>query len=117
MDLSTVVPHSAAGWAAVSRVLDPVVSARSPARCTVSSVLDEAPAVAAAGDDGSADPILELVVADWPTQYMALYHAGMAEYALGQRGLARTHLESFLSLYHANDGWTSSARDALAHLQ
>ena len=48
---------------------------------------------------------------------MALYHAGMAEYALGQRGLARTHLESFLSLYHANDGWTSSARDALAHLQ
>jgi len=80
-------------------------------------VFDVAHPVADAGDDRSAGPIIELVVEYWPNHYMALYHAGMAEYALGQRGLARTHLESFLSLYHANDGWSSSARDALAHLQ
>lgn len=80
-------------------------------------VFDVAHPVADAGDNRSAGPIMELVVDYWPNHYMALYHAGMAEFALGQTGLARTHLESFLSYYHANDGWTSSARDALAHLQ
>lgn len=80
-------------------------------------VFDVAHPVADAGDDRSAGPIMELVVDYWPNHYMALYHAGMAEYALGQRTLARTHLESFLSYYHANDGWTQSARDALARLR
>jgi tetratricopeptide repeat protein len=73
--------------------------------------------VADAGDDRSAGPIMELVLDYIPSHYMALYHAGMSEYALGQPALARTHLESFLSFYHANDGWTQNARDVLARLR
>ncbi len=73
--------------------------------------------VADAGDDRSAGPIMELVLDYIPNHYMALYHAGMSEYALGQRALARTHLKSFLSYYHQNDGWTQNARDVLARLR
>jgi hypothetical protein len=80
-------------------------------------VFDVAHPVADAGDDRSAGPIMELVVDYWPNHYMALYHAGMSEYALGQVALARTHLESFLLYYQQNDGWTRNARDALARLR
>ena len=80
-------------------------------------VFNVAHPVADAGDDRSAGPIMELVVDYWPNHYMALYHAGMSEYALGQPALARTHLESFLSYYHENDGWTRNARDVLARLR
>ena len=59
---------------------------------------------------------MELVVDYWPNHYMALYHAGMAEYALDQPELARTHLEAFLKYYHEADGWTQSARETLARL-
>jgi hypothetical protein len=80
-------------------------------------VFDVAHPVADAGDNRSAGPIMELVIHYWPNHYMALYHAGMAEYAMGQRVLARDHLTAFLSYYHFNDGWTRSARDALARLR
>jgi hypothetical protein len=80
-------------------------------------VFDVAHPVADAGDDRSAGPIMELVVDYWPDNYMALYHAGMSEYALGQSALARSHLESFLSYYHQDDGWTQNARDVLARLR
>ena len=80
-------------------------------------VFDIAHPVADAGDDRSAGPIMELVVDYWPDNYMALYHAGMSEYALGQTALARSHLESFLSSYHQDDGWTRNARDVLARLR
>jgi hypothetical protein len=83
----------------------------------VGIVFDVAHPVADAGDDRSAGPIMELVVDYWPNHYMALYHAGMSEYALGQPALARTHLTSFLSYYHENDGWTRNARDVLARLR
>jgi hypothetical protein len=73
--------------------------------------------VADAGDNRSAGPIMELVVAYWPNHYMALYHAGMAEYGLGQSELARQHLESFLRYYHQQDGWTRTARETLARLE
>jgi len=73
--------------------------------------------VADAGDNRSAGPIMELVVDYWPNHYMALYHAGMAEYALGQAQLARKNLTAFLSYYHENDGWTRSARETLARLR
>lgn len=79
-------------------------------------VFDIGHPVADAGDDRSAGPIMELVLEYWPNQYMALYHAGMSEYALGQLGLARQHLTSFLSYYHENDGWTQNARSVLARL-
>jgi hypothetical protein len=80
-------------------------------------VFNVAHPVADAGDDRSAGPIMELVVEFWPNHYMALYHAGMSEYALGQPALARTHLKSFLQFYHQNDGWTRNARDVLARLR
>lgn len=79
-------------------------------------VFDVGHPVADAGDDRSAGPIMELVLEYWPNQYMALYHAGMSEYALGQMTQARTHLQSFLVYYHQDDGWTRNARDVLSRL-
>jgi tetratricopeptide (TPR) repeat protein len=79
-------------------------------------VFDIAHPVADAGDNLSAGPIMELVVSYWPNHYMALYHAGMAEFALGQPALAAKNLQAFLSYYHENDGWTQSARETLARL-
>lgn len=83
----------------------------------VGIVFDVAHPVADAGDNRSAGPIMELVVAYWPNHYMALYHAGMAEFALGQSALARKNLTAFLSYYHEDDGWTRSARETLARLE
>jgi hypothetical protein len=73
--------------------------------------------IADAGDDASAGPMMELVLDYWPDHYMALYHAGMSEYAMRKPDLARQHLTSFLQYYHADDGWTRNARDVLARLQ
>jgi hypothetical protein len=72
--------------------------------------------VADAGDDRSAGPIMELVIDYWPNHYMALYHAGMAEYMLGQRALAKKNLEAFLKLYHESDGWRSNGIEILKRL-
>jgi hypothetical protein len=72
--------------------------------------------VADAGDDASAGPIMRLVVQYQPNNYMALYHAGMSEYALGQTSLARTHLRAFLELYSADDGWRRNAQEVLGRL-
>jgi hypothetical protein len=79
-------------------------------------VFDVAHPIADAGDDRSAGPIMELVIGYWPSHYMALYHAGMAEYAVGEKQLARKNLTAFLSYYHQNDGWTRRARETLALL-
>jgi hypothetical protein len=80
-------------------------------------VFEVAHPVADAGDNRSAGPIMELVVSYWPNHYMALYHAGMAEFALGQSALAAKNLNAFLTYYHENDGWTQSARETLARLE
>jgi tetratricopeptide (TPR) repeat protein len=72
--------------------------------------------VADAGDDEAAGPIMELVVQYWPNHYMALYHAGMAEYRLGELRQARQNLEMFLREYKNEDGWRSSAVHTLAEL-
>jgi hypothetical protein len=82
----------------------------------VGIVFDVGHPVADAGDDRSAGPIMELVVDYWPEHYMALYHAGMAEYMLGQRDLAKHNLTEFLRFYHENDGWTSNANEVLGRL-
>jgi tetratricopeptide (TPR) repeat protein len=79
-------------------------------------VFDVAHPIADAGDDRAAGPIMELVIGYWPNHYMALYHAGMAEYALGESEPARKNLTAFLSFYHQNDGWTRNARLTLARL-
>jgi hypothetical protein len=72
--------------------------------------------VADAGDDRAAGPIMELVIDYWPNHYMALYHAGMAEYMLGQHALARRNLTAFLAIYKAGDGWVTNAREVLARI-
>jgi tetratricopeptide (TPR) repeat protein len=83
----------------------------------VGIVFDVGHPVADAGDDRSAAPIMELVIDYWPNHYMALYHAGMAEYMLGQRDLARKNLTAFLSLYHVNDGWRANGLTVLERLR
>lgn len=72
--------------------------------------------VADAGDDQSAGPIMRLVVEYQPDNYMALYHAGISEYVLGQPDAARTHLRRFLELYKSPDGWRSNAEQVLGRL-
>ena len=82
----------------------------------VGIVFDVGHPVADAGDDRSAGPIMELVIDYWPNHYMALYHAGMAEYMLGQRALAKKNLEQFLQLYHENDGFRSNGLEVVRRL-
>lgn len=79
-------------------------------------VFDIGHPVADAGDDKSAGPIMRLVVGYQPDNYMALYHAGMSEYILGEMDYARTHLRQFMKLYTSEDGWRSNARDVLKRL-
>jgi len=79
-------------------------------------VFDIGHPIADMGDDRSAGPIMELVIEFWPNHYMALYHAGAARYALGDRDAARRHLVEFLTYYHEDDGWTGNARTMLAEL-
>ena len=80
-------------------------------------VFDVGHPVADAGDDRSAAPIMEMVIDYWPNHYMAVYHAGMAEYMLGQRELSRHNLQKFLQLYHENDGWRHNAIEILKRLE
>lgn len=72
--------------------------------------------VADAGDDDAAGPIMQLVIRYTPQNYMALYHAGIAQAHIGASDLARTNLLRFLELYREDDGWTRSARATLADL-
>jgi tetratricopeptide (TPR) repeat protein len=79
-------------------------------------VFEVAHPVADAGDDRAAGPIMEMVIEYWPNHYMALYHAGMSEYALGEPELARKNLTAFLGLYHDDDGWRRNAMEILQRL-
>lgn len=72
--------------------------------------------VADAGDDQSAGPIMRLVIQYTPENYMALYHAGMSEYILGELDFARTHLKAFLEIYRSEDGWRSNAIEVLGRM-
>jgi hypothetical protein len=73
--------------------------------------------VADAGDDVAAGPIMNLVLESSPNHFMALYHAGMSDSALGHGDRARTHLTEFLRIYKTDDGFTQNARTALAKLR
>src|SRR5436190_1821361 len=79
-------------------------------------VFDLAHPVADAGDDIAAAPIMNLVIESWPNHFMALYHAGISDFALGNPDRARKHLTAFLRLYKEEDGFTRNAREALAKL-
>jgi len=72
--------------------------------------------VADAGDDRAAGPMMRLVLEFRPDSYIALYHAGMSEYALGDRRSAGLHLRHFLRVYAAEDGWRARAREVLAEM-
>ncbi len=85
-------------------------------RMAADVVFELAHPVADAGDDASAGPIMGMVVEFSTNNYMALYHAGASEFALGQPEPARTHLTRFLELYKAEDGWRSNAQSMLAKL-
>src|SRR5215831_21142781 len=65
--------------------------------------------IADMGDDRSAGPIMSLVAEMSPDNYMAVFHAGMAEYAVGDDETALPHLERFLGIYRANDVWRQRA--------
>ena len=80
-------------------------------------VFDIGHPIADAGDDRSAGPIMGLVVEFWPQHYMALYHAGMANYSIGETRLARRQLEQFLELYRPADGWRANAIEVLQRLK
>jgi len=73
--------------------------------------------IADAGDDRSAGPIMELVVEFWPDNYMAVFHAGMAEFALGDDARAKVALERFLTMYSRYDVWRQRAESALVGLE
>jgi len=96
------------------RIIDALPATDRPRAAGI--VFDVGHPVADAGDDRSAAPIMEMVIDYWPGHYMALYHAAMAEYMLGQPDLARRNLSEFLRLYNANDGWRSNGIEILRRL-
>jgi len=96
------------------RAIDELGAADRPRAASI--VFEVGHPVADAGDDRSAGPIMELVIDYMPSHYMALYHAGMAEYMLGQRDLARRNLTAFMQYYAIEDGWRGNARGVLARL-
>jgi hypothetical protein len=79
-------------------------------------LLSIADPVADAGDDRAAGPMMRLVLEFSPDSYIALYHAGMSEYALRERDAARQHLRRFLQVYGAEDGWRGRAKEVLGEM-
>jgi serine/threonine protein kinase len=80
-------------------------------------VFDIGHPVADAGDDKSAGPIMDLVLKYWSDNYMALYHAGMSAYVLGEYPKAKTHLNNFLTIYQTQDVWSDRAKLALTRME
>ncbi|MDJ0597865.1 MAG: serine/threonine-protein kinase [Crocosphaera sp.] len=72
--------------------------------------------VADAGDDKSAGPIMELVIKYQPNNFMAVYHAGMSEYVLGDYEASKRNLTKFLDLYKREDGWRNNAIEVLKRM-
>ena len=66
--------------------------------------------------DPAVAAIMRFVLDSWPDNYMALYHAGIAEFAAGDVPRATKHLQGFLKLYSKRDGFSTTATNALAEL-
>ena len=96
------------------QIIDALDVAHRPSAANV--VFDVAHPVADAGDDRASGPMMGLVIDYWPSNYMAMYHAGMSEFSLGQLAPASTHLKAFLRMYNAEDSFTSSAKQALGNI-
>ena len=69
----------------------------------ISRVFAIAHPIADSGDDRSAGPIMALVVEFAPDNYMAVFHAGMAAFALGDDVTAARQLQRFLEMYSPHD--------------
>lgn len=93
-----------------------ITSAGSSRGRALGLVFDIAHPIADRGDDRSAGPIMNLVVELWPQNYQALYHAGMSDYAAGDRVRAEERLKRFLTMYQQPDRFTHNAQQALAGL-
>jgi serine/threonine protein kinase len=85
-------------------------------RQSAAIVFDIGHPVADAGDDKSAGPIMDLVAKYWPENYMAIYHAGMSHYILGEYPQATQQLQAFLQVYQQPDSWTAKAKSALSRM-
>jgi len=72
-----------------------------------------ADAVADAGDDVTAAPLMKLILEFWPNHVQAMYHAGISEYALGRPEAARPLLDEFLRLYQTEDGFRQRAKSVV----
>ena len=73
--------------------------------------------IADSGDNLSAGPLMRLILRYEPENYIALYHAGMAEFALEQHEIAKKHLSRFVEIYKNQDGFRSTALSTLERLQ
>ena len=82
----------------------------------IQTIFNIAHPIADRGDDRSAGPIMALVVELWPENFMAVFHAGMAEFALGHDANARAQLERVLEMYASRDVWRQRAEKALADI-
>ena len=80
---------------------------------TVHSIFSIAHPIADMGDDRSAGPIMRMIVDYHPDNYMAMFHAGMAAYALGEDEHATSYLQRFLGMYSNPDLWRTRAETAL----
>ena len=80
-------------------------------------IFDAGHPVADAGDEIAAGPLMELVVEFWPSHYMALYHAGVAAWEMGDGKRASGYLTRFLELYQVDDGWRSRALSILERIR
>lgn len=99
----------------IDRARDVLRTMSDPMRVqAISEVFNLAHPIADRGDDRSAGPIMALVVEFWPENYMAVFHAGMAEFALGHDDAARRQLERFLAMYGHRDVWRARAEAAIA---
>jgi hypothetical protein len=112
-DLDRVTCLAVAGK--IDRARDLLYAMNEGARTqAIADVFSLAHPIADRGDDASAGPIMGLVVEFSPTNYMAVFHAGMAEFALGHDDVAGPHLEHFLTMYTPRDVWRQRAEHALA---
>jgi serine/threonine protein kinase len=73
--------------------------------------------IADQGNDEAAAPAMRLVIEFWPDNYQALYHAGIAEYRLGEVDPARTHLKRFVELDPNQDGFKAAAKKILVEME
>lgn len=80
-------------------------------------VFDTIHPVADAGDDAAALPGMLLTLDYAPDNYMALYHAGIAESLVGKFEAADSHLTKFLQRYKRRDAFTRRAQVTLERVR